>query len=65
MHSLSMGFTGSSSEARAAPGPDRWTPSGSGGGAQKKRAGRLLDGREWNEMPVLEAKPCLVAAQRS
>jgi len=35
------------------------------GGAQKKRAGRLLDGREWNEMPVLEAKPCLVAAQRS
>jgi protein gp37 len=35
------------------------------GGTQKKRAGRLLDGREWNEMPVLEAKPCLVAAQRS
>ena len=22
------------------------------GGTQKKRAGRLLDGREWNEMPV-------------
>jgi len=21
------------------------------GGTQKKRAGRLLDGREWNEMP--------------
>jgi protein gp37 len=23
------------------------------GGTQKKRAGRLLDGREWNEMPLL------------
>jgi protein gp37 len=23
------------------------------GGTQKKRAGRILDGREWNEMPVL------------
>ena len=22
------------------------------GGTQKKRAGRLLDGREWNEMPI-------------
>jgi Protein of unknown function (DUF5131) len=52
IYSLSMGFTGSSSEARAAPGADRWTPSGSGGGTQKKRAGRLLDGREWNELPA-------------
>jgi protein gp37 len=28
------------------------------GGVNKKRAGRLLEGRTWDEMPALEAGPC-------